>query len=221
MSMRAEICRRIEEVGIVPVVRTPTPELAARAAAAVMEGGISIFEITMTVPNAVEVIRALVSRFGDRALVGAGTVLDAANANACIDAGAAFIVSPGFDAATVAATRARDTVIMPGALTPTEVITAWKAGADVVKIFPASAAGGAPYLRALRGPLPQVKLMPTGGVNVNTAAAYIEAGAVALGVGSELVDPVALARGEDALLTERARALVDAVKAARAKTPAK
>jgi 2-dehydro-3-deoxyphosphogluconate aldolase / (4S)-4-hydroxy-2-oxoglutarate aldolase len=217
MSKRAEICRRIEAVGIVPVVRTPTPELAARAAAAVMEGGISIFEITMTVPNAVEVIRALVERFGDRALVGAGTVLDAAGANACIDAGAAFIVSPGFDAATVAAVRARDTAVMPGALTPTEVITAWKAGADVVKIFPASAAGGAPYLRALRGPLPQVKLMPTGGVNVNTAAAYIEAGAVALGVGSELVDPAALARGEDALLTERARALVDAVKTARAK----
>ena len=196
MSVRAEICRRIEEVGIVPVVRTPTPELAARAAAAVMEGGISIFEITMTVPNAVEVIRALVERFGDRALVGAGTVLDVAGANACIDAGAAFIVSPGFDAATVAAVRARDTVVMPGALTPTEVITAWKAGADVVKIFPASAAGGAPYLRALRGPLPQVKLMPTGGVNINTAA---------------------LARGEDHVITERAKELVAAVKAARAK----
>jgi 2-dehydro-3-deoxyphosphogluconate aldolase/(4S)-4-hydroxy-2-oxoglutarate aldolase len=215
---RAEICRRIEAVGIVPVVRTPTPELAMRAAAAVMEGGISVFEITMTVPNAVEVIRALVERFGDRALVGAGTVLDAAGAEACIDAGAAFVVSPGFDAAMVAAARARNTVVMPGALTPTEVITAWKAGADVVKIFPASAAGGAPYLRALRGPLPQVKLMPTGGVNVNTVAAYIEAGAVALGVGSELVDPAALARGEDALLTERARALVEAVKAARAKS---
>jgi 2-dehydro-3-deoxyphosphogluconate aldolase/(4S)-4-hydroxy-2-oxoglutarate aldolase len=215
---RAEICRRIEAVGIVPVVRTPTPELAMRAAAAVMEGGISTFEITMTVPNAVEVIRALVARFGDRALVGAGTVLDAAGAEACIDAGAAFVVSPGFDAAMVAAARARNTVVMPGALTPTEVITAWKAGADVVKIFPASAAGGAPYLRALRGPLPQVKLMPTGGVNVSTAAAYIEAGAVALGVGSELVDPAALARGEDALLTERARALVEAVKAARAKS---
>jgi 2-dehydro-3-deoxyphosphogluconate aldolase/(4S)-4-hydroxy-2-oxoglutarate aldolase len=218
MTMRAEVCARIEAVGIVPVVRTATPELAARAAAAVMEGGISIFEITMTVPNAVGVIRALVERFGDRALVGAGTVLDAAAADACIDAGAAFIVSPGFDAATVAAARARDIAVMPGALTPTEVITAWKAGADIVKIFPASAAGGPPYLRALRGPLPQVKLMPTGGVNIDTAAAYIDAGAVALGVGSELVDPAALARGEDALLTERARALVDAVKAARAKS---
>ncbi len=171
----------------------------------------------MTVPNAVGVIRTLVERFGDRALVGAGTVLDAAGAQACIDAGAAFIVSPGFDAATVALARAHETVVMPGALTPTEVITAWKAGADMVKIFPASAAGGPSYLRALRGPLPQVKLMPTGGVNVSTAAAYIEAGAVALGVGSELVDPAALARGEDALLTERARALIDVVKAARAR----
>jgi 2-dehydro-3-deoxyphosphogluconate aldolase/(4S)-4-hydroxy-2-oxoglutarate aldolase len=217
---RTEVCRRIEEVGIVPVVRTATAEQAARAAAAVMEGGISIFEITMTVPDALGVIRALVERFGDRAVVGAGTVLDAAGAQACIAAGAAFIVSPGFDAGTVAAARAADVAVAPGALTPTEVITAWNAGADIVKIFPASAVGGAPYLRALRGPLPQVKLMPTGGVNVNTAAAYLEAGAVALGVGSELVDPAALARGEDALLTARARALVDAVKTARAKSGA-
>lgn len=217
MTTRAEVLRRIEAVGIVPVVRTATPELAARAAEAVMAGGISIFEITMTVPNAAAVIRALVQRFGDRALVGAGTVLDPAGASACIDAGAAFIVSPGFDAATVAAARARDTAVMPGALTPTEVITAWNAGADVVKIFPASAMGGAKYLKALRGPLPHVKLMPTGGVNATTAAEYIAAGAVALGVGSELVDPEALARGEDALLTERARALVAAVAAARAR----
>jgi 2-dehydro-3-deoxyphosphogluconate aldolase/(4S)-4-hydroxy-2-oxoglutarate aldolase len=212
---RADVLRRIEEVGIVPVVRTATPELAARAAEAVMAGGVSIFEITMTVPNATAVIRALVERFGDRALVGAGTVLDAAGANACIDAGAAFVVSPGFDAGTVAAARARDTAVMPGALTPTEVITAWNAGADVVKIFPASAMGGAKYLKALRGPLPHVRLMPTGGVNASTAAEYIAAGAVALGVGSELVDPEALARGEDALLTERARALDAAVRAAR------
>jgi 2-dehydro-3-deoxyphosphogluconate aldolase/(4S)-4-hydroxy-2-oxoglutarate aldolase len=209
---RAEICRRVEEVGIVPVIRTPTPELA------VLAGGISVFEITMTVPNAADAIRSLVARFGDRALIGAGTVLDPAGVNACVDAGATFIVSPGFDAAVVAAAHGRGAAAMPGALTPTEVLTAWNAGADVVKIFPASAMGGAKYLRALRAPLPHVKMMPTGGVNAATAADYLDAGAVALGVGAELVDPAALARGDDALVTERARALVAAVQAFRSQS---
>ena len=214
---RAEVCRRIEAVGIVPVVRAPSPELAMRAAEAVMAGGISVFEITMTVPNAPAVIRSLIERLGDRAVVGAGTVLDAEAAHLCIEAGAAFIVSPGLDLGTIAAAHERGVPVMPGALTPTEVITAWKAGADMVKIFPASAVGGAKYLKALRGPLPDVKLLPTGGVNAQTAGEYIAAGACALGVGGELVDPAALARGDDALLTERARELVAAVQAARAK----
>ena len=214
---RADLCRRIEEVGIVPVVRAPSPELAIRAAEAVLAGGVSIFEITMTVPNATAAIRALVDKFGGRAVVGAGTVLDAEAARACIEAGAAFIVSPGLDLATIAAAHERGVPMMPGALTPTEVITAWKAGADMVKIFPASAVGGPKYLKALRGPLPDVKLLPTGGVNAATAGEYIAAGAAALGVGSELVDTAALARGDDALLTERARELVAAVQAARAK----
>ena len=216
-ASRAEICQRVEAVGIVPVVRAATPELAERAAAAVLAGGISIFEITMTVPNAPAVIRSLVARFGDRAVVGAGTVLSADDARLCIEAGAAFIVSPGLDLPTIAAAHERGVPIMPGALTPTEVITAWKAGADMVKIFPASAVGGAKYLRALRGPLPQVKLLPTGGVNATTAGDYIAAGACALGVGSELVDPAALAAGNDSVLTDRARELVAAVAAARAK----
>jgi 2-dehydro-3-deoxyphosphogluconate aldolase/(4S)-4-hydroxy-2-oxoglutarate aldolase len=212
---RAEVCYRIEEVGIVPVIRAATPELAMRAAEAILAGGIPVFEITMTVPGAPAVIRALADRFGDRAVVGAGTVLDVEAANLCIDAGAAFIVSPGLDLATVAAAHARRVPAMPGALTPTEVIAAWKAGADLVKIFPASAVGGPKYLRALRGPLPDVKLLPTGGVNATTAADYIAAGASALGVGSELVDPAALARGDDAVLTDRARELVAAVRKAR------
>jgi 2-dehydro-3-deoxyphosphogluconate aldolase/(4S)-4-hydroxy-2-oxoglutarate aldolase len=216
-ASRADVCRRIEAVGIVPVVRAPSPELAMRAAEAVLAGGISIFEITMTVPNATAAIRSLVDRLGDRAIVGAGTVLDVEAANACIDAGAAFIVSPGLDLPTIAAAHGRGVPIMPGALTPTEVITAWKAGADMVKIFPASAVGGPKYLKALRGPLPDVKLLPTGGVNAQTAGEYIAAGAAALGVGSELVDVAALARGEDALLTARARELVAAVAAARAR----
>ena len=217
MSARADVCRRIEAVGIVPVVRAPSPELAMRAAEAVLAGGISIFEITMTVPNATAAIRSLVDRLGDRAIVGAGTVLDAEAARACIEAGAAFIVSPGLDLPTIAAAHERGVPIMPGALTPTEVITAWKAGADMVKIFPASAVGGPKYLKALRGPLPDVKLLPTGGVNAQTAGEYIAAGAAALGVGSELVDTAALARGDDAVVTARARELVDAVTAARAR----
>jgi 2-dehydro-3-deoxyphosphogluconate aldolase/(4S)-4-hydroxy-2-oxoglutarate aldolase len=214
---RADLCRRIEEVGIVPVVRAPSPELAIRAAEAVLAGGVSIFEITMTVPNATAAIRALVDKFGARAVVGAGTVLDAEAARACIEAGAAFIVSPGLDLATIAAAHERGVPMMPGALTPTEVITAWKAGADMVKIFPASAVGGPKYLKALRGPLPDVKMLPTGGVNAQTAGEYIAAGAAALGVGSELVDIAALGRGEDSVLTDRARELVAAVQTARAK----
>ena len=212
---RAQTCRRIEEVGIVPVIRAATPELALRAAEAILAGGIPIFEITMTVPDAPAVIRLLVARFGDRAVVGAGTVLDAEMADRCIEAGAAFVVGPGLDLGTIAAAHARGVPAMPGALTPTEVIAAWKAGADLVKIFPASAVGGPPYLRALRGPLPDVKLLPTGGVNATTAAEYIAAGAAALGVGSELVDPAALARGDDAVLTARARELLAVVRKAR------
>ena len=216
-AKRAEICRRVEEVGIVPVVRAPSAELAIRAAEAVLAGGISIFEITMTVPDAPAVIRALVERLGNRAVVGVGTVLDAEGAHRCIEAGASFIVSPGLDLGTIAAAHEHGVPMMPGALTPTEVITAWKAGADVVKIFPASAVGGAKYLKALKGPLPDVKMMPTGGVNAQTAGEFIAAGACALGVGGELVDIPALARGEDAVLTARARELVAAVQAARAK----
>jgi len=213
---REEICREIEEVGLVPVVRAPSALVALRAVEAVLEGGISIFEITMTVPDALSVIATLSARLGNRALVGAGTVLSAEDARACIDAGARFIVSPGLDVPTIQVARAAGVPVMPGALTPTEVITAWKAGADMVKIFPCSAVGGAKYIRALRGPLPQVRLLPTGGVNATTAADYIAAGASALGVGSELVDVAALAAGDDSVLTARARELCDVVRRARA-----
>lgn len=212
---RADVCQFLERVGIVPVVRAPSPELAVRAAEALLAGGVSVLEITMTVPNAVAVVELLNQRFGERALVGAGTVLDAAQANACLDAGARFIVSPGLDLATVAAVRARDVAVLPGALTPTEVMAAAKAGADMVKIFPCSAAGGASYLRALRGPLPHVKLLPTGGVSLATAHEYIAAGAVALGVGTELVDIALLQADRDQELTRRAEQFVSAVRAAR------
>ena len=214
---RAAVCSHIEELGLVPVLRLPSAALVERAVEALLNGGVSIFEVTMTVPGAVDVIRTLSERFGSRALVGAGTVLSASDAKACIDAGARFIVSPGLDLATIEAAHARDVAIMPGVLTPTEVITAWKAKADMVKIFPCSAVGGAKYLRALKGPFPDVKMLPTGGVNVTTAPEYIAAGAAALGIGSELVDRAVLEAGRDVELTERARELVAVIRAARAK----
>lgn len=221
---REEVTARIAEIGLVPVVRVPSAALAVRAVESVLAGGISIFEITMTVPDALGVIRALAGRFGGRALVGAGTVLGADEARACVDAGAQFIVSPGLDLATVEAALARGAAVMPGALTPTEVITAWKAGAEMVKIFPCSALGGARYLRALKGPLPQVKMLPTGGISVATVEEYVLAGASALGIGGELIDVAALeaaerqgSEGIDAGIAERARALVTALGAARAK----
>ncbi|HEX2877399.1 MAG TPA: bifunctional 4-hydroxy-2-oxoglutarate aldolase/2-dehydro-3-deoxy-phosphogluconate aldolase [Polyangiaceae bacterium] len=215
-SEREELVKRIERGTLVPVVRAPSADLAVKAVEAILEGGISTFEITLTVPGAVQVIESLVKRFGSRALIGAGTVLSAEQAAACIDVGAQFVVSPGFDAATVELVLKRGLPCMPGALTPTEVITAWKAGADMVKIFPCSAMGGAKYLKALKGPLPQVKMLPTGGVNATTVHEYLAAGAAALGIGSELVDAQALAAGNLDLITARARELVDAVAASRA-----
>ena len=216
-SKREDTLARIERGTLVPVVRAASAELAIAAVEAILEGGISTFEITLTVPGAVQVIEGLVKRFGDRALIGAGTVLTAEQAAACIDAGAQFVVSPGFDAATVELVLSKGIPCMPGALTPTEVITAWKAGVDMVKIFPCSAMGGAKYLKALKGPLPQVKMLPTGGVNAATAHEYLAAGAAALGIGSELVDASALASGKLDVITARAKELVDAVAAARSR----
>jgi 2-dehydro-3-deoxyphosphogluconate aldolase/(4S)-4-hydroxy-2-oxoglutarate aldolase len=213
---REQVVRRIEEIGVVPVVRAPSGELAVRAARALCAGGIEVVEITMTVPGALSVMREIASRMGDHVLVGAGTVLTADAARACIEAGAEFIVSPGLDLEVIRAAHDLGRAVFPGALTPTEVITAWNAGADTVKVFPCSAMGGAKYLRALRAPLPEVKMMPTGGVNLTTARDFIEAGAVALGVGGELVDAAALAAGKDEVLTERAREFMSVVRAARA-----
>ncbi|WP_437898369.1 bifunctional 4-hydroxy-2-oxoglutarate aldolase/2-dehydro-3-deoxy-phosphogluconate aldolase [Sorangium sp. So ce124] len=213
---REQVVRRVEEIGVVPVVRAPRGELAERAARALCAGGIEVIEITMTVPDALSVMREIASRMGDRVLVGAGTVLTAEAARRCIEAGAEFIVSPGLDLEVIRAAHDLGKAVFPGALTPTEVITAWNAGADTVKLFPCSAMGGAKYLRALRAPLPEVKMMPTGGVNLTTARDFIEAGAVALGIGGELVDAAALAAGKDEVLTERAREFMSVVGAARA-----
>jgi 2-dehydro-3-deoxyphosphogluconate aldolase/(4S)-4-hydroxy-2-oxoglutarate aldolase len=226
---RDEVCRRIEEVGIVPIVRVPTATLALRAVDALLAGGVPVLEITLTVPDAIDLLRSLVARLGPRpqsgrpgdrppdVLVGAGTVLDAASAAACAEAGASFIVSPGFDPAVIAAAHARGLAALPGALTPTEVMNAAAAGADMIKIFPCSAVGGAKYLRALRGPFPHVKLVPTGGITPATAHEYFAAGAVAVGMGSELVDVAALERGDETSVAERAREVVAAVRSARAR----
>jgi len=187
------------------------------AAAAVCAGGISIVEITMTVPGAVEVIRELTKNGGAEILVGAGTVLNAETARRCVDAGAEFLVSPGFHRGMVEFAAREGKLMMAGALTPTEVITAWEAGADFVKIFPCGQVGGAKYIKALRGPLPQIPLVPTGGVNLETAGEFIEAGAAALGVGGELVSAEALKSGRVEIIVENARKFLRTVAGARAK----
>jgi len=212
---REQAQERILEIGIIPVVRASSPTLALRAAEAVCAGGIPIVEITMTVPGAVDVIAALARSMGHDILIGAGTVCDADTAQRCMDAGAQFVVGPGFDAETVKLVRSKDVLVIPGALTPTEIIAARKAGADMVKIFPCGAVGGAKYITALRGPFPDVPMVPTGGVSLQTAADFIRAGAVALGVGGELVSGSALKSGVTAGITEAARRFVAVVRDAR------
>jgi 2-dehydro-3-deoxyphosphogluconate aldolase/(4S)-4-hydroxy-2-oxoglutarate aldolase len=212
-----EACERILQVGIVPVVRACSADKALRAVEAIGEGGIPIAEITMTVPGAIAVIDELVKLFGSHVLVGAGTVLNAAMARQCLDAGAEFLVSPGLDLPTVEFAISQQKLIMAGALTPTEVLNAWNAGADFVKIFPCGQVGGPKYLKALRGPLPHVRMVPTGGVSLNTAADFILAGAAALGVGGELVDSEALHAHKPEVIAENARRFLAAVRDARAR----
>jgi 2-dehydro-3-deoxyphosphogluconate aldolase / (4S)-4-hydroxy-2-oxoglutarate aldolase len=207
--------RRIHDVGIVPVVRATSPGEAMAAVEAIRAGGIPILEITLTVPGALKIIADLTSTLGDEALIGAGTVLDAISAEECIAVGARFIVSPSLDIPTIETCRRLDVPVFPGAMTPTEIVTAWKAGANAVKVFPANAVGGASYLKSIKAPLPQIELIPTGGVSLKTVAELIAAGAFALGVGADLVDLAALRRGEAAAITEKARQYVAAVAAAR------
>ncbi len=213
---KQEVHDRIIEIGIVPVVRASSPREACIAAEAVCEGGIPVVEITMTVPGAVEVIRELARNCRSGVLIGAGTVLNAEAARRCLDAGAQFLVSPGLNLQTVEFAIREGKLMMAGALTPTEVITAWEAGSDFVKVFPCGLVGGAKYIKALKGPLPQVPLVPTGGVNLNTAAEFIEAGAAALGVGGELVQADALKSNKPEIIVENARKFLAIVKQARA-----
>jgi len=214
---KQQVRDRIVEIGIVPVIRASSSEEALLAAEAVCAGGIPIVEITMTVPGAVEVIRQLKKSALENVLIGAGTVLDAETARRCVDAGAEFLVSPGLNIATVEFAAREGKLMLAGALTPTEVMMAWNAGADFVKIFPCGNVGGAKYIRALKGPFPQIPLVPTGGVNLSTAGEFIEAGASALGVGGELVQAEALKSGKPEVIAENARRFLSVVQQARSR----
>ena len=212
---KQEVLQKIREVGILPVVRAASAEEAMRAIEAVKTGSIDIFEITMTVPDAINLIKNLTAKFGETALIGAGTVLTPEQAQDCIAAGAKFIISPALNLETIKICNEKDVAVMPGALTPTEIVTAWNAGADCVKVFPAGALGGANYIKSLKAPLPNIEIIPTGGVSLKTAADFIKAGAFALGVGADLVDLEALREGNDYILIERARQYVEIVRTAR------
>lgn len=212
---KASVRERILEIGIVPVVRAASAEQALAAARAVTEAGIPIVEVTMTVPGAIEVIAELARSMGGQVLIGAGTVLNAAIASECLAAGAEFLVSPGFKAETVALANREGVLVMAGALTPTEVITAWEAGSDFVKVFPCGSVGGPAYIKALKAALPQIPMIPTGGVNLNTAAQFLEAGAAALGVGGELISAAALQSGDHGAITEAARKFLAIARARR------
>ena len=203
-----------------PVVRASSAEAALQAVEAIAAGGIRAAEITMTVPGAVGVLEKLAGRFGGNMLLGAGTVLDPETARACLLAGAEFIVSPSLKPATIEMAKRYSKPVFPGALTPTEVLAAWEAGADAVKIFPCGNVGGAKYIKALKGPFPQIEMIPTGGVNLETIGDFLKAGACAVGVGGELVDASLIRQGRFDAIAERARQFVAAIAKARAEMAA-
>jgi 2-dehydro-3-deoxyphosphogluconate aldolase/(4S)-4-hydroxy-2-oxoglutarate aldolase len=209
-----EVCRRIREIGIVPAIRVSSGDDAHFAAEAVTHGGIPIVEITMTVPGAVELISHLV-RSNPKIIVGAGTVLDTKTARLCVDAGAAFITSPSFNQAVVEFAAKENITVLPGAMTPTEIVTAWSAGAEFVKVFPCAQIGGDKYIKALHSALPQIPLIAAGGVNQQTAGNFILSGAVAIGIGTELIPTEAIARRQSDRIKELARRFRRMVKEAR------
>jgi 2-dehydro-3-deoxyphosphogluconate aldolase/(4S)-4-hydroxy-2-oxoglutarate aldolase len=207
---REQHLQRVLDCGIVAILRSSDPGPLVEVVKALADGGVTVAEVTLTVPSALDVIREAKRQLGDRVLLGAGTVLDTETARAALLAGAEFIVAPTLNTDVVRLCRRYDKLVMPGAFTPTEVLAAWEAGADIVKVFPADVLGSA-FFKALRGPLPQVKLMPTGGVDVTTAGEYLKAGAVCLGVGGQLVDPRLVAARDFARLTTLARQFVEIV----------
>ena len=211
-SKTKEVQQQIRRVGIIPVLRASSAEAAILGAKAVCHGGIPIVEITMTVPDAVQVIAELTLSLSRQVLIGAGTVMDAATVKLCASAGAQFIVSPVFDAEIVKAAKAEHVVVMAGSLTPTEILTAWKAGSDLVKVFPCGNVGGPSYIRALKTVFPQIEMIPTGGVTLANAAQYLQAGSSAVGVGSELISAGDLTVGDFEGIAASARRFADAVK---------
>jgi 2-dehydro-3-deoxyphosphogluconate aldolase / (4S)-4-hydroxy-2-oxoglutarate aldolase len=202
----------IERVGLIPVLRAKSAPQAHAVVEAMIAGGVTVVEVTMTVPGAIDVLHDLKQRYGTTLLLGSGTVTTAKEAVATIEAGAEFVVSPSLHPDVIAATKAAGKLSIPGALTPTEVITAHRAGADYVKIFPCSAVGGAPYLKALLAPFPFLKLIPTGGVTLQTAADFLKAGARALGVGGDLVNLSAIDEGRPEVITAAAQAYLEVVR---------
>jgi 2-dehydro-3-deoxyphosphogluconate aldolase / (4S)-4-hydroxy-2-oxoglutarate aldolase len=213
MSKQTNLAR-VHQTGIVAVIRAASDELLVDVAEALAAGGVDVMEVTFTIPRAHRVLERVADRLGDRILLGAGTVLDPETARTALLSGAEFIVSPAVNLDVIKLCRRYDKLVMPGAFTPTEVLTAWEAGADIVKIFPSEVAGPA-YLKALAGPMPQVRMMPTGGVNLETAIAFLRAGAFALGVGGSLVDPKSVAAGDMATIEKLARKFVEIVRQAR------
>jgi 2-dehydro-3-deoxyphosphogluconate aldolase/(4S)-4-hydroxy-2-oxoglutarate aldolase len=211
---RPQQLRRVLDAGIVAVVRAPDPTGLVDVIRALAAGGVTVAEVTLTVPNALDVVREAKTALGDSVLLGAGTVLDPETCRAALLAGAEFIVSPTLNPDVIRVCRRYDRLVMPGAFTPTEVLAAWEAGADIVKVFPAEVVGP-PFFKALRGPLPQIRLMPTGGVDLNTAAEFLKAGACCLGVGSQLVDPKLVAAREFDKLRDLAARYVEVVRKAR------
>ena len=205
----------LERIGLIPVLRASSVEVGHALVDAMMAGGVTVVEVTMTVPGAITLLRELKQRHGDQLLLGSGTVTTVADCEATIAAGAEFVVSPSLHPDVIAATKNAGKVSIPGALTPTEVITAWRLGADYVKVFPCSAMGGASYLKSLKAPFPQIPLIPTGGVTLTTAADFLHAGASALGVGTDLVNAAAIAKGEAQTITETARRYLQVIAQAR------
>jgi 2-dehydro-3-deoxyphosphogluconate aldolase/(4S)-4-hydroxy-2-oxoglutarate aldolase len=207
-----EIMHRLRDLAVVPIIRTSSAESALAMVQAIVQGGISCVEITMTVPNALRAIERVADEYGEKVLLGAGTVLDPETARACLLAGAQFFVTPSLNLKTIELARRYSRPIFPGALTPTEILTAWEAGADGVKVFPCSALGGAKYIKAVKAPFPQIELIPTGGVNLETIEDFLHAGASAVGVGSELVD----SKTHPDVVTQRARQYLEIVAKTRA-----
>jgi 2-dehydro-3-deoxyphosphogluconate aldolase/(4S)-4-hydroxy-2-oxoglutarate aldolase len=212
---KQDVLSRILNTGVIAIVRLDSAESLQKVADAILEGGIDIIEVTMTTPGALAILESAAERFGDRVILGAGTVLDPESARAAALAGARFIVSPNLNVSAVELCHRYGVVSVPGVLTPTEIVAAMEAGADLIKVFPASL-GGPDYIKAVRAPLPQAPLVPTGGVEVDNAGDYIRAGAVAVAVGGSLVSKKIIASGEFAKMVEIARALVSTVRAARA-----